>query len=345
MVRVFDFYDAHTGEILFKLYLDLFYREGKQGGAFAYPVIEAGRLADGSYQRPTISVVANFLPPEIVTEEVFERRQGTSVITTTTRITGPALLRPDNVRTLFHESGHEFHMGLTRAEYYSFAGSNVPMDWVEVPSQLLEHWRLDPEVRKMISSHHETGQPLPQEMVDSLKAVSTFGAGRFVQRQVFYAVFDQLLNGPKTPKDVQALWDAVSQIILGHTDPQGTARAATFHHLMSHYKGGYCSYMLSETASDFIHAWVQALIQKTPGLTLLHPFVGEKLTRYIYAPGHERPISELLNDLLSGEPVTPDPFLTDKGIPLDQDPAKIQAEIEKTMKRLGGISGCEYLLD
>ena len=103
--------------------------------------------------------------------------------------------------------------------------------------------------------------------------------------------------------------------------------------------------MLCEVVADFIYDWIQRKTHGTQSLSPLHPLIGERLLQYLYTPGHFKPTQELLDGFLAGAPVTPDPFLTDKGIPLDQDPAHIQAEIEKTMKRLGGISGCEYLLD
>ena len=102
----------------------------------------ARRLPDGTYQQPVSAIVANFTKPSA---------------------DAPSLLRHTEVVTLFHEFGHILHQTLTRASYLEFSGSSTERDFVEAPSQMLEHWVWDRDVLRRFTRHHETGEPLPDD--------------------------------------------------------------------------------------------------------------------------------------------------------------------------------------
>ena len=114
--------DAATGEPLGMFYLDMFPREGKFNHFAEFEIIGGKLLADGKYQRPTVALLCNFPPPS----------EGK-----------PSLLTHSDVETLFHEFGHALHAIMTRAKYARFAGTNVPGDFVEAPSQMLQNWVWD----------------------------------------------------------------------------------------------------------------------------------------------------------------------------------------------------------
>ena len=134
-VQAFDVYEADGDEALARFYMDLFPRPNTFGHAAAFTLRGGRRLPDGSYQKPVSAIVANFTKPSADT---------------------PSLLRHSEVETLFHEFGHILHQTLTRATYSRFSGTRTERDFVEAPSQMLEHWVWDREVLASFTRHHET---------------------------------------------------------------------------------------------------------------------------------------------------------------------------------------------
>ena len=139
-VRSVAIVDVDTGEEVAVAHMDLHPREGKFSHAAAFDLVPGRRLPDGSYQRPVSAIVANFTKP------------------TADR---PSLLLHDEVVTLFHEFGHILHQTLTRAETARFSGTSTERDFVEAPSQIMEHWCWRPEVLTRFARHHETGRTDP----------------------------------------------------------------------------------------------------------------------------------------------------------------------------------------
>src|SRR5207237_5166947 len=130
-------------------FMDLFPRPNKYGHAAAFTLVSGRRLADGSYQKPVSAIVANFTKPTP---------------------SQPSLLRHSAVETLFHEFGHILHQTLTRAQHLRFSGTRTETDFVEAPSQMLEHWLWYTDVLASFSRHVETGVPLPKHLLDSMLA-------------------------------------------------------------------------------------------------------------------------------------------------------------------------------
>ena len=146
-VQLFSVHEAETGEEIARFYLDLFPREGKFGHAAEFPLIRSRLLEDGSYQNPSCAMVANFTKPTK---------------------SSPSLLQHSEVETLFHEFGHVLHQNLGRTELARFSGTGTERDFVEAPSQIMEHWTWRPDVLKRFARHYETGDPIPAELVDQL---------------------------------------------------------------------------------------------------------------------------------------------------------------------------------
>lgn len=151
-VRTFEVKEAN-GDHVGVLMLDYFPRPSKRGGAWS-GTYRAAHMMNGAEIRPIVTNVASFTPPA-----------GDA----------PALLSRGEVRTLFHELGHGLHSLLTRVRYASLG--RVPWDFVELPSQIMEHWVLEPEVLQVYARHYRTGEPLPTEMIERIKRAERFNQG------------------------------------------------------------------------------------------------------------------------------------------------------------------------
>jgi peptidyl-dipeptidase Dcp len=153
-VKVLEVKDA-DGSHIGILYVDYFPRASKQGGAWMSPYRKQHR-EDGQNIRPVIVNVGNFTKPTA---------------------DSPALLSFDDVLTLFHEFGHALHGLLTDCTYESLSGTDVATDFVELPSQIMENWAAEPEVIKTYARHYETGEPIPDELIEKIKKSGTFNQG------------------------------------------------------------------------------------------------------------------------------------------------------------------------
>lgn len=153
--QVFEVKDD-TNSLVGILYMDFFPRASKKGGAWMTNYREQYRPAAGQDIRPVVSVTCNFSKP------VGDK---------------PALLSYDEVETLFHEFGHALHGLLSKCTYRSIAGTNVPRDFVELPSQIMEHWAAEPEVMKMYAKHYQTGEVIPQVLIDKIEKAGKFNQG------------------------------------------------------------------------------------------------------------------------------------------------------------------------
>lgn len=226
--RYYEVYQ--NGEQVASFYTDLYAREKKKGGAWMGDCRVRRRLSDGSLQLPVAYLVCNFNPP-----------LGDQ----------PALLTHDEVTTLFHEFGHGLHHMLTKVECSQVSGINgVPWDAVELPSQFMENWCWAPEAIALISRHYQTGEPLPQAMLDKLLAAKNFQAGMQMVRQLEFALFDFRLHAEyrsDQPLDVQALLDEVRRQVAVIQAPAFNRFQNSFSHIFAGgYAAGYYSYKWAE---------------------------------------------------------------------------------------------------
>jgi oligopeptidase A len=229
------------GDILGGFFVDLFARPSKVPGAWMDECINRMQFGD-RLQIPVAHLNCNFAAP---TKTV------------------PCLLTHDDVVTLFHECGHTLHHLLTRVAYPSVSGINgVPWDAVELPSQFMENFAWQPEVIEMISAHYQTGEPLPSELLEKLRASRVFHAGLQMVRQLELALFDIRLHAefnPKTGSDVSGLIEEIRDQVAVIRQPEFNRFANAFSHIFGGgYAAGYYSYKWAEVlAADAWSAFEQ----------------------------------------------------------------------------------------
>lgn len=225
-VEVFRIADA-AGKLRGLFYLDLHARPGKRSGAWMDECVVRRRHADG-LQYPVAYLTCNFMPP------VGEH---------------PSLLTHEEVITLFHEFGHGLHHMLTLVDEAPVSGINgVPWDAVELPSQFLENWCWERDAIALLSSHHETGAPLPAALFERMLAAKGFQAGMKMLRQIEFALFDFRLHAEYVPAiDVQQVLDEVRREVAVLIPPAWNRFQHSFSHIFGGgYAAGYYSYKWAE---------------------------------------------------------------------------------------------------
>jgi oligopeptidase A len=221
-----------AGAAIGALYLDPYARTAKRGGAWM-DVCRARCALDATLQTPVAHLTCNFTPP----------------------VGGhPALITHDEVTTLFHEFGHGLHHLLTEVDVPSVAGiAGVEWDAVELPSQFLENWCFEPQALALVSAHHETGEPLPEALLERLRAARNFQSGLQMLRQIEFALFDFRLHLEQgRAHDVLALLDEVRDEVAVLRPPPWNRFPHAFSHIFAGgYAAGYYSYKWAEVlASD-----------------------------------------------------------------------------------------------
>ncbi|HEX6301674.1 MAG TPA: M3 family metallopeptidase [Acidimicrobiia bacterium] len=275
--------DAETGEEIARFYLDLFPREGKYGHAAEFPLIRSRLLEDGTYQNPVCAMVANFTKP--TTDQ-------------------PSLLQHGEVETLFHEFGHVLHQSLGRTELARFSGTSTERDFVEAPSQIMEHWIWRSDVLKRFARHHETGEPIPTDLVEQLVAARLLNKAMWQLRQMCYGWWDQQLHGGPD-RDIDAIYEEGSKITL-LPPHEGTFALASFGHLMGGYDASYYGYMWAEVFGDDMFSRFE-----DEGVT--NPEVGMAYRNEVLAKGGSLDADEMLLNFLGREP-NKEAFLEKLGI-------------------------------
>jgi peptidyl-dipeptidase Dcp len=223
---VFEVKDA-DGSHIGILYTDYFPRASKRGGAWMNSIRKQYRL-EGKNIHPIITNNGNFARP-----------------------TGgkPALISSEDVLTLFHEFGHALHGLLSDCTYYRLSGTSVPRDFVELPSQIMENWAFEPEVMRVYAKHYETGEVIPQELVDKMKKAALFNQGFAAVEYLAASYLDMdwhTLTEPREP-DVQEFETEslnriglIPEIVVRYRSPY-------FRHIFSGgYSAGYYSYIWAE---------------------------------------------------------------------------------------------------
>lgn len=265
-VRVWEVSDAEGRPV--GLFLgDYFARPSKRSGAWMSAFRSQERLSGDI--RPIIVNVMNFA----------QGAEGE-----------PALLSFDDARTLFHEFGHALHGLLSDVTYPLIAGTSVPGDFVELPSQLYEHWLSQPEVLRRFARHHRTGQPIPETLLERLLAARNFNQGFATVEYTASALVDMDLHSLRDPegldpaafeREALARIDMPDEIVMRHRTPH-------FTHIFSGdgYAAGYYSYLWSEVLdADAFQAFEETG-------DIFDPGVAERLKTYIYAAGGRRAPAE-----------------------------------------------------
>src|SRR6516165_5088626 len=281
--------DSTTGEPLGMFYLDMFPREGKFNHFAQFDIISGKLLPNGKYQRPTVALLCNFPPANGDT---------------------PSLMTHQDVETLFHEFGHALHSIVTRAKYGRFAGTHVPGDFVEAPSQMLQNWAWDKSVLDTFAAdYRDPSKKIPAEILDQLKASRLATEGSYYRRQLSFGQMDLALHTQihaGNAQDTLPLSNKVLSDVFLPT-PADTAFVAYFGHLNG-YDAGYYGYAWA----DAIAADMATVFEKAKD-GYLDKQAGMKLRHEIYEPGDSRNVNESIEKFL-GRKQSIEPFLKKIGI-------------------------------
>ncbi len=224
-VTTFEVRDKDGGHIGI-LYMDFFPRESKRGGAWCGSIRDH-HFKDGKEITPVVYMVLNASKP------VGDK---------------PALLSPDDVSTLFHEFGHALHNLLSEVKYNSISGTNVALDFVELPSQIMENWALHPDVLKVFAKHYKTGKIIPMDYLDKLNASKHFNQGFITLEYLAACYLDMNWHTLKDEKEVDT--DKFEKSFLKKIGliPEiiSRYRSTYFAHIVGGYSAGYYAYIWAE---------------------------------------------------------------------------------------------------
>ncbi|MGH9380436.1 MAG: M3 family metallopeptidase [Thermoanaerobaculia bacterium] len=286
-VTVYDVFDA-DGEQLTILLVDLYARESKRGGAWMNSYVDQSELLE---LRPVVAIHQNVPKPPA--------RQ-------------PTLLTWDEVTTMFHEFGHALHGMFSDVKYPYFSGTNVPRDFVEFPSQVNEMWADWPSVLANYAKHHQTGEPMPQELLDKVVASAKFNQGFQTTEYLAAALLDQSLHQLDTDAipsanelmDFEAAALAEHGVDFAPVPPR--YRTPYFSHIMGGYAAGYYSYIWSEVLDANTVEW----IKEHGGLTHDN---GDRFRDTLLSQGNSKDPLQLFRDFAGHEPRI-EPLLDRRGL-------------------------------
>ncbi len=225
-MTTYEVRDAN-GDFLSVLYLDFFPRSSKQSGAWMTE-FRGTSFKDGVETRPLVTLTMNFTKPTETT---------------------PSLLTFDEFETFLHEFGHGLHGMLAKGRYESLNGTNVYRDFVELPSQLMENWSTEREYLDLWAVHYQTGEAIPQELIDKIVAAQDYNAAYSHVRQLQFGILDMAWHSLKEPYtgDVAEFESAATKRTQILPTVEGTAMSPAFGHIFSGgYAAGYYSYKWAE---------------------------------------------------------------------------------------------------
>ena len=217
----------NNGKEISLFYADFHPRAGKRDGAWM-TVYKSQERKDGTDVRPHISIVCNFTKPTKNT---------------------PSLLTFNEVTTLFHEFGHALHGMLANTTYPSLSGTSVYWDFVELPSQILENWCYEHEALELFAKHYDTGEVIPQELIDKIKKASNFHEGMATLRQISFGMLDMSYHAvdPSNISDVKAHEDKAFEPTKLYPEVKENCMSTSFSHIFQGgYSSGYYSYKWAE---------------------------------------------------------------------------------------------------
>lgn len=269
------------------LYMDFFPRASKRGGAWCGSY-RSQTYADGKCQGPVVTIVCNFTQPAAGE---------------------PALLSADEAATLFHEFGHGLHNLFKDVHYYGVSG--VPRDFVELPSQIMEHWVFEPEVLKVYAKHYKTGEVIPAELIEKLDKSGKYGQGFATTEYLAASLLDMDYHVLKEiPADFDVM--AFEQQTLGKRgllkQIPSRYRTTYFNHTMGGgYTAGYYSYIWAEVLdADAFQAF------KETG-DIFNQDLAQKFRTYILTPGGIDDAMDMYKNFRGKEPGT-DALLKNRGL-------------------------------
>ena len=304
-VRVWQVTDKTSGRQIGLWYFDPYARDGKRSGAWMNSYRSQQRM-----DREITTIVSN--------NANFVKGKPNE----------PILISWDDATTLFHEFGHALHGLSSNVTYPSLSGTQVSRDYVEFPSQLLEHWLSTPEVLQKFALHYRTGKPIPQALVDKIKKASTFNQGFATVEYLSSALVDMKLHlagskkidPDKFERETLAELGMPREIVMRHRTPQ-------FGHVFSGdgYSAGYYSYLWSDVlTADAFGAFTEAG----------GPYdkkVGARLIKYIFSVGNTIDPAEAYRNFRGRDPRI-EALMKKRGFPVSETKASTKGKTKKSKK-------------
>ncbi|MBA42796.1 MAG: hypothetical protein CMF62_02165 [Magnetococcales bacterium] len=288
-VELYKVEDSETGNVFGYFYLDMYPRKGKYSHAAVFPFQSNCNVAnipdiEGDRQYAVMAMACNFPKDECI--------------------------EFSDVVTFFHEFGHLMHQICSQTQLASMTSFNVEHDFVEAPSQMLENWCYTKEALELMSSHKETGETIPYEMIEKLRKIKSHMQGYRNKRQIFFGLFDLKVHSldldTDSEFDSQKEWAKVYREVLNKDDMKDVNRVASFAHLMGGYDAGYYGYLRAETfaANMFYKVFEGDVLNTEKGL---------HYRKVICEQGSTKDATQLLEEFLGEEP-NDSYFLTEKGL-------------------------------
>jgi peptidyl-dipeptidase Dcp len=294
-VRVFEVFDA-DGKSMALFYADYFKRDNKSGGAWMDSFVDQSGLL-GTH--PVVFNVCNFTKPAAGQ---------------------PALMSFDDVTAMFHEFGHALHGMFSNVKYPQLAGTNVPRDFVEFPSQFNEHWASEPTVFANYAKHYKTGEAMPAELVEKIKKARTFNQGFATTEYLAAALLDQAwhtLPADAPKQDVDKFeTEALKRYHVDYALVPPRYRSSYFAHIWSGgYSAGYYAYLWSEVLDDDAFYW----FRENGGMTRAN---GQRFRDMILSRGSTQEMDALYRAFRGRDPSV-EPLLEQRGLKEEKaDPQK-----------------------
>lgn len=266
------------GSVVGTFYMDLYPRDTKRQGAWVMPLVGACKQRDGKKILPQCTLVCNLTKPH----------------------TGqPSLLTHAEVVTLFHEFGHALHHLFSKVELEPLSGTNVEWDFVELPSQLNENFCWERESLLTFAKHYQTGELIPNTLLDKMLAARTFNEGLACIRQLEFSLFDLAIYMRESADDTRSPNDIFKEIVneFGLFDVwQGTNFPCSFSHI---FAGGYAAGYYSYKWAEVLEADAFSRFQKEG---VLNPKLGQEYKIKILERGDAEPPMNLFKDFMGREP-------------------------------------------
>lgn len=289
-VTTYEVTDSKTGKHIGLWYFDPYARDGKRSGAWMNAYRNQSR-----FNGEITTIVSN-------NSNFVKGKPGE-----------PVLISWDDASTMFHEFGHALHGLSSNVTYPTLSGTNVARDYVEFPSQLLEHWLSTPEVLQKYATHYQTGKPIPQSLVDKIESASTFNQGFETTEYLSSALVDmklhlagsQVIDPDKFERETLDALGMPKELVMRHRTPQ-------FAHVFSSdgYSAGYYSYLWSDViTADSFGAF-------TEGKGPYDKAVAARLKKYIFSVGNTIDPAEAYRNFRGRDPKV-EALMKKRGFPVN----------------------------